>query len=115
MDDEEGVLRFVRGALTHFGYDVTTATGGRQAIELDRQRGPFDLLLTDLLMPNMRGDELAVALRGARPGLPVLYMTGYPQQLYQSRTALDDHESLVEKPASIDELLAAVQRALKER
>ena len=112
VDDEDGVLRFVRSALTHFGYEVVTATGGALALELDRHSGPFDLLLTDLLMPNMRGDELALKMHAVRPGIRILYMTGYPQQLFQSRSKLDAHESLVEKPVTIDELHAAVQRAL---
>jgi two-component system cell cycle sensor histidine kinase/response regulator CckA len=112
VDDEAPVRQYVEAALTHFGYAVVAAESGRAAIEKARSCGPFDLLLTDLMMPDMRGDELAGRLQQSQPGLKVLYLTGFGDCLFESRTQLSADESLLAKPATLAELHDAVSIAI---
>jgi CheY-like chemotaxis protein len=72
----------------------------------------IDLLLTDLVMPDMLGNEVAARVRAARPGLPVLYMSGYAQPILDSQGALDPHVDLLEKPFSELTMLTRVRQVL---
>ena len=90
-----------------------TATSGDAAMQLCEKQGNPDLLLTDLRMPRMSGDELAGRLRQRDPDLKVLYLTGYSDQLFRSKQTLWDGEAFLEKPCSISGLLEAVSLLLR--
>ena len=105
----EGIARILSGA----GYHVLTADGGRQALELvARHDGPVDLLLSDVMMPGMLGKELAQRLVDARPGTPVLYMSGYARPVLASQGTLEEGVALLAKPFTADGLLSAVRERL---
>src|SRR5579864_5845928 len=108
VDDDEAIRRFARRALGEAGYDVAVASGGAEALALVEAQSRFDLLVIDLMMPQMRGDELARRLHRRDPQARMLYFTGFSDHLFEERTALADHEAFVEKPASISGLLEAV-------
>jgi len=112
VDDEPSVVEFVEKVLRIDGYTTMSATSGEAAIALCEQRGFPALLLTDLKMPRMDGDVLADRLRSREPGMKVLYLTGYAPQLFRRRRALTDGEAVLEKPCTIDALLAAVSLLL---
>jgi CheY-like chemotaxis protein len=112
VDDEELVRHFVDRTLRGAGYRTTLAPSGVAALELASTAPAFDLLLTDLMMPSMRGDELARRMRVAFPDLKVLYLTGFADALFQSRPLLWDNETFVEKPVTGRALLEAVSMAL---
>lgn len=112
VDDEPAIRRFVETALTEFGYRVSCADSGASAIEMARRLGPFDLLVTDLMMPGMRGDELAKVMRSTQADLKVLYLTGYSDKLFEVRAKLWDHESVLEKPVTLAQLHDAVSIAV---
>jgi YesN/AraC family two-component response regulator len=76
-------------------------------MELARKT-PIDLLLTDVNMPRMTGDELARRLRHDDPALKVLYLTGYSDQLFKEKSTLWQDEAYLEKPCTIAGLLEAV-------
>lgn len=107
VDDDQAVLSFVERVLAEAGYRTMTATNGPDAIEIAR-KNPFDLLLTDVNMPQMTGDELARRLRHDEPALKVLYLTGYSDQLFRDKTTLWQDEAFLEKPCTIAGLLQAV-------
>jgi CheY-like chemotaxis protein len=107
VDDDEAVLTFVERVLSEAGYQTMTATNGPDAIAI-AAKGPFDLLLTDVNMPQMTGDELARRLRHEEPSLKVLYLTGYSDQLFREKTTLWQDEAYLEKPCTIAGLLEAV-------
>src|SRR5262245_62891996 len=107
VDDDEAVLSFVDRVLSEAGYQTMTASNGPDAIELARKT-PIDLLLTDVNMPRMTGDELARRLRHDEPALKVLYLTGYSDQLFKEKTTLWQDEAYLEKPCTIAGLLEAV-------
>ena len=112
VDDEPGILSFVRRVLEPAGYHVVVADSGLMAIEAMATQGPFDALVTDLLMPNMNGDELARRLRGEWPDLKVLYLTGFSDQLFKAKVTLWDAEAFLEKPTTVQGLQQAVSMLL---
>jgi two-component system cell cycle sensor histidine kinase/response regulator CckA len=112
VDDEESVRRFADHVLRESGYDVVTALDGPEALRLVEQQRPFDLFLLDVVMPEMRGDELGRRLREQDPDAKILYFTGYPDRLFQERRILWENEAFIEKPASLNGLLEAVSLLL---
>jgi CheY-like chemotaxis protein len=73
---------------------------------------PIDLLLTDVVMPEMLGNEVAKRVRAARPALPVLYMSGYAQPILDTHGAFAGQIDLLEKPFTEATLLTRVRRAI---
>jgi len=112
-EDQDSLARLIHRILDRHGYHVITATSPEDAL---RQAGdlsqPVDLLLTDAIMPGLLGNELAAQIRGLRPGLPVVYMSGYAQPILDTQGALDPHSDLLEKPFAESTLLIRVQRAM---
>jgi CheY-like chemotaxis protein len=112
VDDEEGVRNLVDRVLRQPGYDTRVAADGVEALKLAETDGPFDLLVSDVSMPGMRGDELARRLRHDNPALKILYLTGYSDQLFDARTTLWEDEAFLEKPATVQGILEAVSLLL---
>jgi two-component system cell cycle sensor histidine kinase/response regulator CckA len=115
VDDEEPLRRFVDRVLTQAGYTTATAADGPEAIEAAAKLGSFDLLVTDLMMPQMTGDELARRLRQSQPSLKVLYLTGFSDRLFKEKVTLWEDEAFLEKPCSIKGLMEAVALLLFRR
>jgi len=108
VEDEEILADIVYRLLVRNGYRVCIATAPGDALHHARDLSqPIDLLLTDAVMPKMLGNEVAMRVRAVRPGLPVLFMSGYAQPVLDSQGALDP-----EKPFSEATLLIRVHRAL---
>ncbi len=113
VEDEEGVRSVARRILQRAGYRVLTAANGFEAILLCEQYPrEVHLLVTDVVMPRMNGRELAERLTKKRPGLRVLYMSGYPDDEIVRRGVLEANMTLVNKPLSAEELTRAVRAAL---
>jgi PAS domain S-box-containing protein len=111
-EDEEPVLRLACEALESEGYLVLSATTGRSALELAaRHAGPIHLLLTDVVMPEVNGRQLADAIRAARPKTQVLFMTGYSSDVLTDRGG-EDKLHLLAKPYSRKSLLARVREVI---
>lgn len=110
VDDDLLVRTFVCAVLEDDGYTVVKAAGGNQALEAARSYpGRIDLLLTDVMMPHMRGTELAPLLLARRPGIPVVYMSASLGELKPAP------QPLLEKPFSVQELSQAVRAELAQR
>jgi two-component system cell cycle sensor histidine kinase/response regulator CckA len=107
-DDEESVRTFVDRVLRDAGYDTRLASDGTEALEVAAASGGIDILVTDLMMPRMKGDELARRLRLQEPGLKVLYLTGYSDRLFKEKVTLWADEAFLDKPCTIKGLLEAV-------
>jgi two-component system cell cycle sensor histidine kinase/response regulator CckA len=112
VDDEEPILHLVDRVLRIAGYDTLLAHGALEALALAKADEPFDLLLTDLMMPGMAGDELARELHRQRPLLKVIYLTGFSDRLFDRRPSLSSHETFLDKPVSMTVLREAVSLAL---
>ena len=112
VDDEEAVRKFVERVMQSAGYQVTVAGDGSQAIEVAGKMTRLDILVTDLMMPDMQGDEVARRLRQDEPRLKVLYLTGYSDRLFKDKVTLWEDEAFLDKPCSIKGLLQAVSLLL---
>jgi two-component system cell cycle sensor histidine kinase/response regulator CckA len=111
VEDEESLRTLTRTMLEQSGYEVIEAGGGLEAIEVARNhRGPIDLLLTDIVMPGMNGREVARNLVLARPGLKVVYMSGYSG--FGNRGTDPQEDVLLSKPFTRDALLTKMHEAL---
>jgi PAS domain S-box-containing protein len=115
MVEDEDDLRVITGRiLTRAGYHVLTASGGEQAIHLAQTHpGPIHLLLTDVIMPKMTGNDVADRIRAIRPGIPVLYMSGYAEPVLTENGTLPEGVTIVEKPFTSRELLDRIGKFLQ--
>jgi two-component system cell cycle sensor histidine kinase/response regulator CckA len=107
VDDEAAIRLIERRTLEAGGYQVTEASSGSEAIELLSHGAPLDLLIADLDMPELTGDEMAGRIRAARPDLKVLYVTGHIDLVMDARP-LWEGEAFLEKPFNRTGLLEAV-------
>jgi CheY-like chemotaxis protein len=113
VEDEAALGRVVTRILANGGYRVLSAASGPQALELFEEGG-CDLLLTDVIMPEMSGRRLAELLHERRPDLPILYMSGYSNGLLGATHILDHGIALIEKPFAARELLEKVDELLPD-
>lgn len=111
VDDEPAVRELQRRTLQAEGYVVTEAASGLEGIAALDQSGQIDLLLADLDMPGLGGDEMVRQIRTKRTDLPVLYVTGHIDRLMDARP-LWEGEAFLEKPFSLDGLREAVSLLL---
>ena len=111
-EDEDAVRTLTGSILKEFGYRVLEAASGREAMEIcATEGGRIDLLLTDLVMPEMWGDELAWRLRSAFPKIRVLYLSGYGDRRHKRRASGDGR--FLEKPFTAERLLEKVREVLE--
>jgi CheY-like chemotaxis protein len=115
VDDEEPVRDLVSRILYQAGYTVLTAGDGPDALLGAELNPPIDLLIADLMMPQMYGDEVARQMRGRFPRLRVLYLTSHSSRLFTHRPLLPGREACLDKPFSADELLDATSLLLYGR
>jgi CheY-like chemotaxis protein len=114
VDDDALTREYLREILTDAGYAPTVAIDGADALAKWEESGPFDALMTDLVMPIMTGDELARCVRRLEPQMPVLYVTGHSDHLFEAKRMLWQNEAFLEKPCSpggVVEALALLLRA----
>lgn len=114
VDDESSVREFLIRALSHYGHEVTIAADGSEAL-VALGAAPFDLLLTDIVMPVL--DGIALALKAARehPDMIILMMTGYAEEKKRAHNLDALIHDVVMKPFSMDQIYAAVQHALQQQ
>ncbi len=113
VEDEDAMRELTRRMLARNGYCVLTAANGDEALALAREKtGDIQLLITDVVMPHMLGDEVAHQMREMRPDLPLLFMTGYAEPMLGTPEPVEPGVSLLEKPFSEPALLAKVREVL---
>jgi two-component system, cell cycle sensor histidine kinase and response regulator CckA len=117
VEDEEGVRELVREILQQAGYKVLTAAGPAEALEVAEGGGEpeIELLITDMIMPEMSGRQVADRLRGGRPDMRVLYMSGYTGDAMVHRGLLDPDSAFMVKPFASRDLMATVREILDAR
>jgi PAS domain S-box-containing protein len=115
VEDEDALRQVTNRILTRAGYDVLVANGGAQAIHIAQtHEAPIHLLLTDVIMPKMLGNEVATHVQAIRPDIPVLYMSGYAQPVLTENGTLQPGVTIVEKPFTSRELLRRVHTVLHQ-
>ena len=113
VDDEQTILGLASRIMTNLGYTVLTAINPNEAIDVARQHvGKIHLLLSDVIMPDMNGLDLAEKILEIHSGLKYLFMSGYTDDIIADRSALDVDNHLIQKPFSAKNLAAKVREAL---
>jgi CheY-like chemotaxis protein len=113
VEDEDIVRRLVAEILADAGYAVLEASDGNSALEVVRRHaGELDLLVTDVIMPGISGRDVAQAVSSLRPGLQVLYMSGYTDGAIAHHGVLEDGTAFLQKPFSAAELAEKVRGLL---
>ena len=114
VEDDPALRRFATEVLVTNGYTPLVATDPDGAIQLARfHTGPVDILVTDVVMPGMDGVELARRVHEDRPGLPVLYMSGYTGDAKEKLIKLREASNFLAKPFGPDELVARIRELLE--
>jgi CheY-like chemotaxis protein len=113
VEDEEAVRRLARRVLEGVGYQVLEAASGWEALALaDGWRDKLDLVVTDVIMPGMSGQELSARLREQRPGLRILYVSGYTDDAILQHGTLLPNTAFLQKPFSPGSLAQRVREVL---
>jgi two-component system cell cycle sensor histidine kinase/response regulator CckA len=116
VEDDEQLRRLTHRALDAQGYTVLVADRGGTALDIARRhKGDIDLLLTDVIMPDTNGRKLADTIRAARPGLKVLYMSGYPDGAIASHGMLEPGVAYLAKPFTTEAITRKVREVLEAR
>jgi PAS domain S-box-containing protein len=116
VEDEPTLRELVRRFLERQDYTVLEAEGGRMALDIVAQyTGRIHLLLTDIVMPDMNGRELARRLLRLRPGTPVIYMSGYTERTIQQNGELESGLTFLQKPFTEQTLTEKVRDVLESR
>jgi CheY-like chemotaxis protein len=114
-EDEDGVRRMVQEVLSRQGYEVIAARHGEEAIEIaKRHLDRIDVLLTDVVMPGISGRQLADRLSRIRPGIRVIYMSGYAEDAIVQHGVLEDGIDFLLKPF-LPEVLTTRLREVLDR
>jgi CheY-like chemotaxis protein len=110
VEDDPRVSRSTTAALEELGYHPIPCPGGREALDALAEHAEVDLVLTDVMMPEMTGTELATAVRRHYPKLPVLFVTGYVGEAGETENLVGGE--LLRKPFTVAALAVAVESAL---
>jgi two-component system cell cycle sensor histidine kinase/response regulator CckA len=114
VEDEQGVRRMAAELLRRQGYTVLEAPNGAAALDLARHyAGEIHLLLTDVIMPQMNGHDLARRLAALRPGLKTIFLSGYADDFLARRGVSDSEGVFVQKPFTPEALARKLRAALE--
>ncbi len=115
VEDEEAIRRISRAMLEVLGYSVLAAGTPSDALRLAQlQTGPIHLLMTDVVMPEMNGRDLATQLQQLRPDLKILFVSGYTANVIAHRGVLEEGVHFLHKPFTLKELARKVREALEQ-
>lgn len=115
IEDEVMVRRATIRVLSRAGYYVLCAAEGEEALEIERAHdGPIHLVLSDVILPGLRGPEIAQRILLSRPETRIMYMSGYLDEKFQKTDVLDDGHPLLRKPFTPKDLLKRVGEVLED-
>src|SRR5262249_49838373 len=115
VEDEDAVRTFAARALTNRGYTILEASNGEAALEILRaETRTVDLVISDVMMPNMDGPSLAREIRRLKPGLRMLFISGYAEEAFKKSLENMDHFEFLAKPFTLKQLAAKVKEIMQE-
>jgi PAS domain S-box-containing protein len=113
VEDEPSILRMTRMMLERKGYTVLSAATPTEAVEkAAHYSGPIDMLMTDVVMPEMNGRDLAGKITSLYPGISLLFMSGYTANVIAHQWVLDDGVAFIQKPFSMADMTAKIRELL---
>lgn len=114
VDDEQALVDIGKRMLEHLGYKVTTRTSSLEALELFRARPDrFDLVITDMTMPNMTGEKLARELMRICPDIPVILCTGFSERITKEKAKEMGIRAFAMKPLVLRSLAGIIRKVLE--
>ncbi|HKO48224.1 MAG TPA: ATP-binding protein [Polyangiaceae bacterium] len=113
VEDEPAVRSVIERALTLAGYRVVVASTGEEGVRIANAQGPFDILITDAVMPGVNGWEVGKRLAALWPKLRILYISGYSEDTFVRGGVLESGVNFLQKPFSPPDLLRALRRLLE--
>ena len=115
VDDEPSIVKMQKQNLEHLGYTVVPRTSSMEALETFRTApDSFDLIITDMTMPNMNGDRLALAVKDIRPDIPVILCTGFSEKINAASAADFPIDGFLMKPVEKEKMANTLRRVLDE-
>ena len=112
-EDEDAIRRVATRILEKAGYTVLAASNGADALMIaEAHEGEIDLLVTDMMMPQMNGIQLSQRIRGQRPGTPTLFLSGYTDSTVVRQGPLDPSEHFLQKPFASETLVGKIREVL---
>ncbi|MBI9101656.1 MAG: PocR ligand-binding domain-containing protein [Spirochaetales bacterium] len=115
IDDEESIVEMVTEMLGRFGYQVTSRINSIHALELFRSKpNDFDLVITDMMMPHMTGEQLAEEMIKIRGNIPIIICTGFSETITKEKAEYNGVKGFLMKPVSMKELSGKVREVLEE-
>ncbi|KAA3617160.1 MAG: PAS domain S-box protein [Calditrichaeota bacterium] len=115
VEDDSNVREFADSTLVEFGYHVHSCSNGRDALNLIKNDSfDFDLLLTDVIMPDMNGKELSEKVSNLRPNLPIIFTSGYTDDHIVNTGELEKDINFLQKPFSVNALLKKIKDAINQ-
>lgn len=115
IDDDPSIVKLYEQILGQLGYHVTTATNCQEALKaFVSEPGSFDLIITDLSMPDLTGDELAIAAKKARHDIPIILCTGYNETI-SAKNVTADIDAVLIKPVDKFKMAKAIRNALDKK
>ncbi|MCD8520309.1 MAG: response regulator [Alphaproteobacteria bacterium] len=112
-EDDNSMREFLGLALTKAGHSVTSCEDGIKALETLKDDTPYDLLLTDIVMPGMDGIELAQAATRERPAMKVMFITGFAAVAMGEQQKATSDTRILSKPFHLKELVTQIDSLLK--
>ncbi len=113
VEDEEALRELFRETLVQFGFEVTVASNGKEALALVKRGLRPHVVVTDVVMPGMSGKEMVEELGKVLPGIKVLYMSGYTDNAIVHHGVLDPGEPYIQKPFALGDLVAKIKELFK--
>lgn len=117
IDDEAGIRELLMVCLMEFGHRVNVAGGGREGIETFRaaalRNQPYDVVITDMGMPDINGRDVARTIKGESPGTPIIMLTGWGKSIREDGDNISAVDVVVDKPPHIHELNELLLRVTK--
>lgn len=114
VEDELPFLRLGQSLLERFGYRVLPAQRPSEAIAIaEKEKTPIDLLVTDVVMPEMNGKKLRKQIEKCQPGIKVLFISGYTPNVIVNQGIIEEEVNFLPKPFSVHSLMTKVQALLK--
>jgi len=113
IDDEEQIVSMEQQMLENLGYEVTARTDSTEALkEFSQKPQNFDLVITDMTMPHMTGDELALKLLDIKPDIPVILCTGFNEDITEEKALAMGIQKFVMKPVIKNDLATTIRTVL---
>jgi DNA-binding NtrC family response regulator len=114
-EDDAGIRKMIQMFLAPMGYTVLLARNGKEAIRISNAyKENIDILLTDVIMPNVNGQELYNELKQSRPGMEVIFMSGYTDDVIAHHGVLEPGVNFIQKPITLSRLAHKLREVLKK-